>query len=375
MVPFGDLRREYKAIGRDIQKAIDKVCRAGWFVLGSSIQEFERAFSSYLSRGHVIGVGSGTEAIHLSLVAAGVGHGDYVITVPNTAVPTASAIDFSGARPIFVDIHPESYTMDPDRLFDIVRKHKARSGKKLKAIVPVHLYGQCADMDRIIGIAREFDLKVIEDACQAHGAVYKGRKAGTIGDFAAFSFYPSKNLGCYGDGGAVVARTRKDAETIRMLRNYGEKERYHHVIKGFNSRLDEIQAAILLAKLPYLDVWNSRRKVIASLYDTLITNPDVMKPKQMGYGIHVFHLYVIRHPERDKLMEFLKKKGITTLIHYPIPIHLQQAYRNLFHKKGIFPTAERYSKEILSLPMFPQLRDDEVMVTCKSINSFTHESA
>ena len=367
-VPFGSVKRELDECGDEIRAAVNRVIESGWFILGPEVEGFEAEFSSHLGGSPVVGVGSGTEAIHLALLATGVEHGDYVVTVPNTAVPTASAISAAGATPLFVDIDAASFTMDPKSLRELVGTQKPRLGRRLKAVVPVHLYGQCADMDPIMEIAREFELAVVEDAAQAAGAEYKGRKAGTIGDFGAFSFYPSKNLGCYGDGGAVVTRSSDDAQRIKMLRNYGQERRYYHEIKGVNSRLDEMQAAVLRAKLPHLEAWNERRRRIAAAYQTMIENLRVSSPACMDYAVHAWHLYVIRHPERDKLAESLAKRGVATLIHYPVPIHLQPAYRDLGLREGAYPVAEAAASEVLSLPIFPQLAEDEIEYVCRQVN-------
>lgn len=375
MIAFGDLRREYMELSGEIDEAIRSVCRNGWFVLGKKGEEFEAAFAGYIGDGiHAVGVGSGTEAIHLGLVAAGVGNGDYVITVPNTAVPTVSAISLAGAIPLLVDIDPLSYTMDPSLLKDLVKKEKKQLGSRLKAIVPVHLYGQSAHMEPIIDVAKEFDLKVVEDACQAHGALYQGGKAGSFGDYAAFSFYPSKNLGAYGDGGMVLTRDADEAKKLKMLRNYGQEIRYYHRIKGFNSRLDEMQAAILLVKLKYLDRWNARRREIARIYSDNIRNLQIAKPKEMPYGKRVYHLYVIRHPRRTDLQAYLEHEGVQTVVHYPVPIHLQEAYHDLGYGKRSFPVAEKCAEEILSLPIFPQLRDEEIQRVAELINHFDGNS-
>lgn len=371
MIPFGDLSREYQELSEELINAIQDVCKKGWFVLGTQGEHFEKAFAEYIGGDvYAVGVGSGTEAIHLALVAAGVEYGDYVITVPNTAVPTVSAISFAGATPVLVDVDPGSYNMDTAQLRDVVRFEKSRLGRRLKAVIPVHLYGQSADMDTILEVAAEFDLKVIEDACQAHGAEYKGHKVGSLGDYAAFSFYPSKNLGAYGDGGIVLTKDSAEAQKLKMLRNYGQERRYYHTIKGFNSRLDEMQAAILLAKLKYLDTWNRRRMEMADFYTENIKNPSVTKPAEMAYGRHVFHLYVIRHPHRDALRSCLEEKGISTVIHYPVPIHLQEAYKDLGYKAGSFPVAEKCASEVVSIPMFPQLKDEELEAIVEAINNF-----
>lgn len=371
MIPFGDLQREYDELSVEIDDAVARLLKSGWYVLGEKGEEFEKVFASFIGREVFgVGVGSGTEALHLSLVASGVAHGDYVITVPNTAVPTVSAISFAGAVPLLVDIDPVTYTMDPDKLRDLVVSEKKRLGDKLKAIMPVHLYGQSSDIGPILEIAREFDLSVIEDACQAHGAEYYGKRVGSLGNYACFSFYPSKNLGAYGDGGIITTGSPEQALKLKMLRNYGQEKRYYHKIKGFNSRLDEIQAAILLTKMNYLEKWNTRRRDIADLYDRKIKNEAVTKPVEAAYGKHVYHLYVIRHPERDRLQAYLLHKGVQTVIHYPVSVHLQEAYKDLGYPAGAFPVAEKAAAEILSLPIFPQLRDEEAEAVADLINRF-----
>jgi len=369
-VPFGDLRREWVECGVEVRVAIDRVLESGRFVLGEELEGFEHAFSAYLGGVHVIGVGSGTEALHLALMGAGVEPGDFVITVPNTAVPTVSAISAAGARPLFVDVDERSLTMDPQKLRDVVNREKSRSGRRLKAVIPVHLYGQTADMDPIVEVAREHGLTVVEDVAQAHGAGYKGRRAGTLGDVAAFSFYPSKNLGCYGDGGAVATPSAAAADQLKMLRNYGQQRRYYHEIKGVNSRLDELQAAILNAKLPHLEKWNRRRRQIAEMYGRLIDDQAVTKPVEMDYADHVHHLFVVRHRERDRLAAHLSERGVATAQHYPVCVHLQRAYEDLGLGRGAFPVAEEAAAQLLSLPVFPQLGDDEVAYVSECVNEF-----
>lgn len=351
-IPFGNLSHQYLAIKEEIDAAISRVLKSGWFVLGDEVLAFENEFATYCSTTYGIGVGSGTEALHLSLLACDIQTGDEVITVPNTAVPTVSAISFAGAMPVFVDIDPATYTID-------VSKIESAITKKTRAIIPVHLYGQCADMDHILAIAEHYKIAVIEDACQAHGALYKGRKAGSMGDAGCFSFYPSKNLGAFGDAGMVVTNNEKIAERVRLLRNYGQEHRYVNVIKGFNSRLDEIQAAILRVKLSRLDVWNEIRREKAEKYKTLLKgiNSFVM-PEEASYARHVYHLFVVRNERRDALLDFLNKRGIGTFIHYPIPIHLQKSYRDLGYNEGDFPVTETYAKHILSLPLYPEMDDD-----------------
>ena len=372
MIPFGDLSREYDDLSIEIDNTVAGLLKSGWFVLGKKGEEFEEVFADFIGKEvFAVGVGSGTEALHLALVASGVTHGDYVITVPNTAVPTVSAISFSGATPLFVDIDPDTYNIDTNKLRELVVIEKKRRGNKLKALIPVHLYGQSADMEPVLAIAREFNLTVIEDACQAHGAEYKGKRVGSFGDYACFSFYPSKNLGAYGDGGMITTKTPEQAHTLKMLRNYGQEKRYYHTIKGFNSRLDELQAAILLTKMKYLDTWNTRRRDIADFYNQNIKNKAITKPVEVSYGKHVFHLYVIRHPERNRLQAYLQNNDVQTVIHYPLPIHLQEAYKDLGYSQGDFPVAEKVAEEILSLPIFPQLRDKEAETVAELINSFS----
>ncbi len=363
-IPFGDLSRQLGTIREEINEAVSSTLESGWFVLGKAGEKFESEFAGYVGTRYGVGVGSGTEALHLALVAVGVRPGDEVITVANTCVPTVSAISFAGATPALVDCDPVSYNLDPDKL-------EATITKKTRAIMPVHLYGQAADIDPIISIARKHDIPVVEDCAQAHGTEYKGKKAGTYGDVAAFSFYPSKNLGAYGDGGAVLTNDSSLAERLRMLRNYGQEKRYYHSIKGFNSRLDEIQAAILSVKLKHLDSWNARRREIASIYGSLIGNPVIRLPREMPYGKHIYHLYPIRTQHRDELQSFLSSNGIQTVIHYPIPIHLQKSYSDLGKSKGSFPQAEAHGNEELSLPMFPELADEEVKFISETLNRFT----
>jgi len=369
-VPFGDLRREWVECGGEIRAAIDRVLASGWFVLGGELEGFERAFSAYLGDVHVVGVGSGTEALHLALMGAGVEPGDSVVTVPNTAVPTVSAISAAGARPLFVDVDERSLTMDPQKLRELVAREMSRPGHRLKAVIPVHLYGQTADMDPIVDVARDYGLTVVEDAAQAHGAGYRGRKAGTLGDLAAFSFYPSKNLGCYGDGGAVTTPSAAVADRVKMLRNYGQQRRYYHEFKGINSRLDEIQAAILVAKLSHLDGWNRRRREIADMYWRQIVDGAVVKPVEMEYAFHVRHLFPVRHRERDRLAAHLGDCGVATAQHYPVCVHLQRAYEELGLAHGAYPVAEAAASQVLSLPVFPQLDDAEVAYVSECVNAF-----
>lgn len=362
-VPFGDLRRQYDTIKDEIDSAISRVIERGWFVLGKEVEQFEREFAEYLGVKHVVGVGSGTEAIHLALLALGVEPGDEVITVANTCVPTVSAVSFAGAKPVLVDIDPKSFTLAAEKIGDATTA-------RTKAILPVHMYGRAADMAGIIEIGKKKGIPVIEDTAQGHGARYQGRRLGALGDAGCFSFYPSKNLGCYGDGGAVATNDSETASRLKRLRNYGEERRYFHTTKGFNSRLDEIQAAILRAKLPFLDQWNQRRREIALLYEREIVNPIVEKPTGSEDGAHCFHLYVIRCRRRDELQKHLTVCGIGSLIHYPVPIHLQEAYSDLNKHPGDFPVSEKCSSEVLSLPIYPELTDEECRYVASCINAF-----
>jgi dTDP-4-amino-4,6-dideoxygalactose transaminase len=346
-----------------LQEAVDRVVQRAWFVLGEEVEAFEGEFASYLGCRHVIGVGSGTDALHLALVAIGVGQGDEVVTAANTCVPTAAAISMTGASPVLVDVEPLSFNMDPLKLESAITS-------RTRAIIPVHLYGQAADMDPIIGIAASKDIPVIEDVAQGHGATYRGKKLGSLGLAGCFSFYPSKNLGAFGDGGAISTDDDDLAARVKRLRNYGEERRYYHKAKGFNSRLDEIQAAVLRAKLPNLDAWNETRRSVTSFYNREITNPLIDKPLEMSYGIHNYHLYVIRCKLRAQLQSHLARSGVATLIHYPIPVHLQESYLDLGKKTGDFPVAESCAREVLSLPNFPELSLDELRWISDCINSF-----
>src|SRR3972149_982258 len=363
MIPFVDLKEEYRTIESEIQEVISAVMRRGNFILGENVKAFEEELAKYCGVKFGVVVGSGTEALHLALVAWGIKQGDEVITVPNTAAATALSISSSNAKPVFVDISQEFYTIDPTMIEEAI-------SSRTKAIIPGHLYGQPTDMDPIMDIAERYGLSIIEDACQAHGAVYKGQKVGSIGHLGCFSFYPTKNLGAYGDGGIVVTNDKGLYEKLCLLRNYGQTDRYHHKIKGYNSRLDEIQAAILRVKLNMLDKWNEVRRNIAGIYNQLLENSHVITPKEADYAKHVYHLYVIRTRKRDELRTFLEESGIQTLIHYPIPIHLQEAYFDLGLEKDSYPISERCAKEILSLPVYPTLKEEDVGHISCMINHF-----
>jgi dTDP-4-amino-4,6-dideoxygalactose transaminase len=363
LIPFGDLSRQYKRMKGAMDAAWKRVTDKGWFVLGEQLAAFEKEFGSYLGVSHAVGVNSGTDALRLALTACGVGSNDEVITVPNTAVPTVNAISATGAKPVFVDIDPATCTMDPSKLTRAVTR-------RTKAIVPVHLYGHPADMDPINRIAKLRGLRVVEDACQAHGALYKGKKTGSLSDAGCFSFYPSKNLGAYGDAGMVVTRDKSLADRVRLLRNYGQTTRYHHILQGFNSRLDELQAAILREKLGKLDSWNAERRRLATLYSKGLQGLPVSLPLEAPWARACFHLYVIRSKKRDALLRWLARKGIQALVHYPIPIHRQPAYRDLNLPSGSFPVTESFSREILSLPIYPELREAEARKVVNAVRAF-----
>jgi dTDP-4-amino-4,6-dideoxygalactose transaminase len=367
-VPFGDLKTHYRTIQKEIDGAVARVLSSGHYILGPELERFERDFEAYLGSPYVIGCASGTEAIYLALAACEIGPGDEVIVVAHTAVPTISAISMTGATPVFVDIDSATYVMDAGEV-------EQRVTPKTKAIIPVHLYGQMADLDLLRKVALKHKLFLIEDVAQATGATYKGLgKAGTFGDFGAFSFYPSKNLGAFGDGGAVCTNSRESFERLVMLRNYGQSKRYYHDTVGINSRLDEIQAAILGAQLPLVESWNERRRQIAKRYTEGLKS-SVVTPVESSHSSHVYHLYVIQAANRDGLQEFLLERGIQTLIHYPNPAHLQKAYSYLGYKPGDLPVTEYATKRILSLPMFPQLTDSQIDFVIENIREYQDKNA
>lgn len=364
MIPFVDLKAQYISIKDEINTAILKVLESTQFILGSEVNAFEEEFADYCNATEAIALNTGTSALHLALLAADIGSGDEVITTPFTFVATVAAIVYTGATPVFVDIDPVSYTID-------VTKIEQAITPKTKAILPVHLYGQPADMEPIIEIARGHGLIVIEDAAQAHRAEYKGQRVGSIGDIGCFSFYPGKNLGAYGEGGAVVTSNPEYTKTMRMLRDWGQERKYHHVLKGYNYRMDGIQGAILRVKLRHLDAWTEARRTHAAQYDKLLADSGVKTPTVMPYSHHVYHVYSVRSPQRDVLQQRLHEQGIQTSIHYPIPLHLQQAYAELGYRPGDFPCAESAAQEVLSLPMYAELAQEHLetisTVVCKSI--------
>lgn len=349
------LKEQYKGLRDEIAQAIEKVMRSGQFILGKEVSLFEKEFAEYCGVKYAVAVNSGTDALFLACLACGIGRDDEVITTSNTYIATALAISMTGAKPVFVDIDEKTYNIDPTRIEYAITK-------KTKAILPVHLYGHAADMEPILKIAKKYRLKIIEDCAQAHEALYKGRKVGSFGDVGCFSFYPTKNLGAFGDGGMMVTNFKELYDKMLLLRDYGRKGRYENVIKGYNSRLDTIQAAILRVKLKYLDEWNDRRRANAELYTKLFKGAKlkVILPFEADYARHIFHLYVIRVKNRDKIMQRLSERGVRTLIHYPIPIHLQKAFKELGYRKGDFPITEKVCKEVLSLPMYPELTEKQI---------------
>jgi dTDP-4-amino-4,6-dideoxygalactose transaminase len=347
-IPYLDLKAQYQSIKPEIDAAIARVLDSCQFVLGNEVAGFEQEFATYCGTSECVALNSGTSALHLALLAAGIGPGDEVITVPFTFVASVAAVLYAGAKPVLVDIDPRSFTIDPAAI-------EAAITPRTKAIMPVHLYGQAADMDPIMGIARRHNLVVIEDAAQAHGAKYKERPVGSIGDMGCFSFYPGKNLGAYGEGGAVTTSNAKYAQTIRMLRDWGQDRKYHHVLRGYNYRMEGFQGAILRVKLRHLDKWTEARRAVVQQYNELLAEYDIETPEEMPWGKHVYHVYTLRADDRDNLQAALTTEGIQTSIHYPVPVHLQPAYADPRYGAGAFPQSERAAKQVLSLPLYPEL--------------------
>jgi dTDP-4-amino-4,6-dideoxygalactose transaminase len=348
MIPYGDLKAQYHTIKREIDEAIARTLESSQFILGTEVAAFEVEFAAFQGAQHGVGTNSGTSALHLALLAAGVGAGDEVITTPFTFVATAAAILYTGARPVYVDIDPETYTLDPARI-------AAAITPRTKAIVPVHLFGHPADMDPIMNLARVHGLVVIEDAAQAHAAEYRGRRVGGIGDMACFSFYPGKNLGAYGEAGCVLTNNQELARTVRLLRNWGEERRYHHVLRGYNYRMEGLQGAILRVKLRHLEAWTEDRRSRAVAYAQALEGCGVRLPRELPWARHVYHVHAIESPFRDEIHRDLGGQQIQTAIHYPVPIHLMEAYRDPAFPPGSFPQAERVAAHILSLPIYPEL--------------------
>ena len=361
-VPFLDLKTQCQNIRPEIDEAIARVLDDCQFVLGSEVAAFEKEFATYCGAAECIALNSGTSALHLALLAAGVGPGDEVITVAFTFVASVAAVLYAGARPVVVDIDPRSLTIDPAAIEAVITP-------RTKAILPVHLYGQPAEMDPIMEVARRHGLFVIEDAAQAHGAKYKGRPVGSIGDIACFSFYPTKNLGTYGEGGAVTTSSVEYARMIRMLRDWGQEQKYHHLLRGFNYRMEGLQGAILRVKLRHLDQWTELRRAAASKYNQLLADCGVELPREMPWARHVYHLYTLRTKDRDALQAALQTEGIQTAVHYPLPVHLQPAYADLGYSGGAFPQSEKAAEEVLSLPLYPEITDTQIQKVAQTLTS------
>jgi len=362
MIPFADLQSQYRSIKGEIDAAVGRVLDSAQFILGEEVAAFERDFAQYCQVSETVAVNSGTSALHLALLAAGIGPGDEVITVPFTFVATVSAIGYTGARAVFVDIEPEYFTIDPAKI-------EAAITPRTRAIMPVHLYGQPADMDPILEIASRHRLAVIEDAAQAHGAEYHGRRCGSLAEMAGFSFYPGKNLGAYGEGGGVTTTRADVAKTCRTLRDWGQEKRYEHRVKGFNYRMDGIQGAILRVKLRHLEAWTEKRQQVAAWYAETLDPESVRLPKARPGCRHVYHVFAVRTDDRDKLRDVLGAQGIQTGIHYPIPVHLQPAHADLGYYAGDFPNAEAAAREVLSLPLFPEMTRDQVETVAAAISA------
>lgn len=362
-VPFVDLGAQYRTIASEMDQAISQVIRETDFILGREVHLFEEEFAAFCEAHYAIGVDSGTSALELALRAFDIGPGDEVITAANSFIASALAISHAGGTPVLVDVDPYTYTLDVTAIERAITR-------RTKAVIPVHLYGHPAHMDPIRQLADKHGLVVIEDACQAHGARYKGKRVGSLGHAAAFSFYPGKNLGAYGDGGMVVTNDRKVAKRLEMLRNYGQKEKYKHLFRGYNRRLDTMQAAILRVKLKYLEKWNAARRWNAMLYQKHLEGSGVVVPGEAGGAEAVWHLYVIRTGRRDALKEYLAGKGVNAGIHYPVPIHLQPAYEDLGHKRGDFPVTEAYADRILSLPLYAELTPEQIEHVSSAISEF-----
>lgn len=364
-IPLVDLGAQYETIRIEINEAIARVVAGADFVFGKDVELFEREFADFCEAEYAIGLDSGTSALELALRAHGIGEGDEVITVSNTFIATVAAISYTGARPILVDVDPETYNIDTSQIRSAVTS-------RTRAIVPVHLYGQAADLDPVLEIANEMGLLVIEDACQAHGARYKNKPVGALGDAGCFSFYPGKNLGAYGDAGMVVTNNRELAERIKLLRNYGQVQKYKHEILGYNRRLDSLQAAVLRVKLNHLTEWNAARQRAAGLYTELLSGVEGIKtPHVSGDSSHVFHLYVIQHPRRDDLLVYLRDRGISAGLHYPTPVHLQQCYEHLGMRKGTLPVTESIASRVISLPIYPEITTEQIGYVCDHIKKFS----
>lgn len=381
-VPFLDLKTQHKQIEHEVFPMIEEAMENAQFIGGANVEGFEKEFAEFCNAKYCVGVNSGTDALRFALVAAGIGRGDAVVTVPNTFIATTEAISQVGATPVFVDIDPKTCNMDPTKVNEFFEREcrfnqstnqyiNQSTNRPVRAIIPVHMYGQPADMDPVIEIAAKRGLVVIEDACQAHGANYKDRKTGAIGAAGCFSFYPGKNLGACGEAGAVVTDDEEIAARIRMIRDHGQQQKYYHDLEGYNGRLDAIQAGVLRIKLKRLAAWNHQRQKNAEYYDQLLSDvPGVDSVKVADFAQSVYHLYVIMVDQRDDIQQFLGEKGIATGLHYPLPLHMQKAYEHLGYKKGDFPATERAAQRLLSLPMFPELTREQIEYVTNSIKEF-----
>lgn len=354
-----DLKRQYLDLKAEIDDAVLKALEATQFILGPNVQKFEEEAAHYLGVKHAVALANGTEALHLAILACGIGPGDEVITTAFTFIATAEAISYVGAKPVFVDIDPKTFNIDPVKIEEYIVSRLTSDVSRIKAIIPVHLYGQAADMDPIMDIAEKYNLKVIEDCAQSFGGDYKGKMTGGLGEFGCFSFFPSKNLGCYGDGGMVTTNDSELSEKVKMLRNHGSKIRYYHSVIGYNSRLDEIQAAILRVKLKRMDSFNGLRNKNAHLYSKMFEGTGIIAPYEDGNSMHVYHQYTIKVKNRERMIEALTKEGIASAIYYPVPLHKQEVYKKDYEGLAL-PNTERVSEEVLSLPIFPELTEDEI---------------
>lgn len=368
MIPLLDLKAQYRQIKPEIDVAVARVIESAQFVQGPEISAFEECFASYCHTRHCIAVNSGTSALHLALLAAGVGPGDEVITVSMTFVATTAAILYCGAKPVFVDVDPETWTIDPKLV-------EAAVSRRTKAILPVHLHGLMADMDAICAIARRHGLVVIEDAAQAHGAEWRGRRAGSIGELGCFSFYPGKNLGAYGEGGAVVCNDPELAQRVALLRDWGQESKYNHVLEGYNYRMDGIQGAVLNVKMNYIEAWTEARRTVASHYDRLLKVGDFGKPASPSQARHVYHVYAVTVPERNKIQTALQSAGVGASIHYPVPVHLQPAYARLGYRTGDLPVTEALAGQFLSLPIYAELQPEQVTCVVAELQKATFMKA
>lgn len=364
MIPLLDLKAQYRQIKPEIDVAVARTIESGQFILGPEVAAFEERFASYCQAKHCIALNSGTSALHLALLAAGVGPGDEVITVSMTFVATTAAILYCGATPVFVDVDPDTWTMDPKLI-------EAAITPRTKAILPVHLHGLMADMDAIEAIARRHQLVVIEDAAQSHGAEWRGRRAGSIGDFGCFSFYPGKNLGAFGEGGAVVCNDRALARRVALLRDWGQESKYNHVVAGYNYRMDAIQGAVLNVKMNYIEAWTEARRAAASHYDRLLADHPCTRPAPPADSRHVYHVYAIATPRRDDVLAALQSAGVGAAIHYPVPVHLQQAYAGLGYGRGDLPVTEALAERFLSLPIYAELGAEQISLIVAELRKAT----